>query len=137
MARLKPCHGAGLDRIHTMLQRKRTGKTMFENFNGPTINGKSGRGVDFDAQLQRSKGLLKLAGVAAVLVIGTIIFFNYIAAVTRIGAGYVGVEVVLSGSQRGASGDSDPHGMGVLQPAALADHRVPDVRADGEVDARI
>ena len=38
-----------------------------------------------------------------VLLIAAIIFFNYIAAVTRIGAGYVGVEVVLSGSQRGAS----------------------------------
>ncbi len=40
------------------------------------------------------------AGVVLFLII---MFFNYIAAVKRIGAGYVGVEVVLSGSQRGAS----------------------------------
>jgi regulator of protease activity HflC (stomatin/prohibitin superfamily) len=45
----------------------------------------------------------KLAGLAVVVLIAALIFFNYIAAVTRIGAGYVGVEVVLSGSQRGAS----------------------------------
>ena len=31
------------------------------------------------------------------------IFFNYIAAVMRIGAGYVGVEIMFSGSQRGPS----------------------------------
>jgi len=31
------------------------------------------------------------------------LFFNYIAAVTRIGAGYVGIEIFLSGSQRGPS----------------------------------
>ena len=33
----------------------------------------------------------------------TSVFFNYILSVTRVGAGHVGVEVVLSGSQRGAS----------------------------------
>jgi regulator of protease activity HflC (stomatin/prohibitin superfamily) len=76
---------------------------MFENFNGPTIDAKSGRGVNFDAQLQRSKTLLKFGGGAIALLIFLIIFFNYIASVTRIGAGYVGVEIVLSGSQRGAS----------------------------------
>ena len=41
-------------------------------------------------------GFITLAVVVAVL-----IFFNYIVAVTRIGAGFVGVEVFLSGSQRG------------------------------------
>ena len=43
-------------------------------------------------------------GVAAVavLIVGSI-FLNYVASITRIGAGYVGVEVLLSGSQRGAS----------------------------------
>jgi hypothetical protein len=41
-------------------------------------------------------------GAAVVgLLILALIFFNYVAAITRIGAGYVGVEVVLSGSQRG------------------------------------
>jgi regulator of protease activity HflC (stomatin/prohibitin superfamily) len=76
---------------------------MFENFNGPTIVGKSNRGGDFDAQLQRSKALIKLVGIGIAVIVGTIVFFNYIASVTRIGAGYVGVEIVLSGSQRGAS----------------------------------
>ncbi len=76
---------------------------MFENFTGPTINGNSGRKVDLDAQLQRSKGLLKIVGLGFVLLIAALIFFNYIASLTRIGAGYVGVEIVLSGSQRGAS----------------------------------
>lgn len=76
---------------------------MYEDFNGPTINGKNGRGVDFDAQLQRSKGILKIVGIGVFLVIAALIFFNYVASVTRIGAGYVGVEIVLSGSQRGAS----------------------------------
>lgn len=76
---------------------------MFENFNGPTINGNTGRNVNLDAQLQRSKGLLKIVGIGIALFIAAIIFFNYIASITRIGAGYVGVEIVLSGSQRGAS----------------------------------
>ena len=76
---------------------------MFDNFNGPTINGKSGRGVDLDAQLQRSKGFIKLIGLGVALLIAALFFFNYVASITRIGAGYVGVEIVLSGSQRGAS----------------------------------
>ena len=38
-------------------------------------------------------------GVVSLVVV--LIFFNYIAALTRIGAGYVGVEILLSGSQRG------------------------------------
>ena len=37
------------------------------------------------------------------LVVCVLVFFNYVLAVTRIGAGYVGVEILLSGSQRGPS----------------------------------
>ena len=51
----------------------------------------------------RLNQLIKLGGLAIVLLIGISIFFNYILSITRIGAGHVGVEVVLSGSQRGAS----------------------------------
>jgi regulator of protease activity HflC (stomatin/prohibitin superfamily) len=76
---------------------------MFDNFNGPTINAKTGRKVDLDAQLQRSKGIIKLVAISLGLLIFALFFFNYVAAITRIGAGYVGVEIVLSGSQRGAS----------------------------------
>jgi len=46
---------------------------------------------------------IRLGVVALVTLIATLIFFNYIAAFTRIGAGYVGVEIFLSGSQRGPS----------------------------------
>ena len=76
---------------------------MFENFNGPTVDGKTGRTVNLDVQGARIRTLLKYGGLLFLLLIGVIIFFNYIASVTRIGAGYVGVEVVLSGSQRGAN----------------------------------
>ena len=55
-----------------------------------------------------------MAALLFVLLIAAIIFFNYIAAVTRIGAGYVGVEVVLSGSQRGGERDPNTDGMGLL-----------------------
>jgi regulator of protease activity HflC (stomatin/prohibitin superfamily) len=76
---------------------------MFENFTGPTINGRTGRGTDLDAQLQRSKGFIKLIAIGVALLLAAVIFFNYVASITRIGAGYVGVEIVLSGSQRGAN----------------------------------
>ncbi len=56
-----------------------------------------------DDSTKRLKAAFKLAAAAVVLVIGTSVFFNYILSVTRVGAGHVGVEVVLSGSQRGAS----------------------------------
>src|ERR1700757_127002 len=46
---------------------------------------------------------VKRAAAAVGLLVLVLIFFNYVAAITRIGAGYVGVEVVLSGSQRGPS----------------------------------
>ena len=76
---------------------------MFENFNGPTIDGRNGQKVNLDLQGAGIRRLIKYGALLLVLLIAAIIFFSYIAAVTRIGAGYVGVEVVLSGSQRGAS----------------------------------
>ncbi len=45
----------------------------------------------------------KLLGLGLAALILLIFFFNYVFAVTRIGAGYTGVEILLSGSQRGAS----------------------------------
>jgi len=77
------------------------GRKMFDSLSGSTGGGR--RGADFDAQLARSKGLIKLAAMAIGFVVATVFFFCYVASVTRIGAGYVGVEVVLSGSQRGAN----------------------------------
>ena len=50
-----------------------------------------------------SPRLLKLLGLALLILFALIFFFNYVFAVTRIGAGYTGIEIVLSGSQRGAS----------------------------------
>lgn len=46
---------------------------------------------------------LRTGAVVVGVIVAALIFFNYLAAVTRIGAGYVGVEVLLSGSQRGPS----------------------------------
>jgi len=46
---------------------------------------------------------LRPAITALMLVVVLTIFFNYIAAITRIGAGYAGIEILLSGSQRGPS----------------------------------
>ena len=46
---------------------------------------------------------LRTGAVVVSVIVAALIFFNYLAAVTRIGAGYVGVEVLLSGSQRGPS----------------------------------
>lgn len=62
-----------------------------------------GNGRDGDAQTKHVARIVKVVGVVVVLLIAVLIFFNYIASITRIGAGYVGVEVVLSGSQRGPS----------------------------------
>jgi regulator of protease activity HflC (stomatin/prohibitin superfamily) len=50
-----------------------------------------------------TRRLLRLGGLAFAVLVFALIFFNYIASVTRIGAGYVGIEVLLSGSQRGPS----------------------------------
>ena len=45
----------------------------------------------------------KLLGLGFLGLVVILFFFNYIFAVTRIGAGYTGIEILLSGSQRGAS----------------------------------
>jgi regulator of protease activity HflC (stomatin/prohibitin superfamily) len=45
--------------------------------------------------------LVRWGAIAFGVLIALFVFFNYIAAVTRIGAGYEGVEILLSGSQRG------------------------------------
>lgn len=45
--------------------------------------------------------LWKTGAALLIVLVVFIIFFNYLVSITRIGAGYVGVEVVLSGSQRG------------------------------------
>ena len=58
---------------------------------------------DDDVRTQKVLRLGTLGAIAVAVLIAALIFFNYIASITRIGAGYVGVEVVLSGSQRGAS----------------------------------
>ena len=50
----------------------------------------------------RSRGIFKLVGVAAGVVLGIVVLLNTVS-VTRIGAGQVGVEVNLAGSQRGPS----------------------------------
>ncbi len=60
-----------------------------------------GNGLDDQARTKQMARLLKLGALSVALVLAVVIFFNYVAAITRIGAGYVGVEIVLSGSQRG------------------------------------
>jgi regulator of protease activity HflC (stomatin/prohibitin superfamily) len=75
--------------------------SLFDTFQQGNNSGGSNR--DFDAGTRQVRSLIKLGGIAVVLLIAVIFFFKNIASVTRIGAGYVGVEVVLSGSQRGAS----------------------------------
>ncbi len=75
---------------------------MFEDFRAPVLDSRTGRSLNPDSQaLLRS--ILKYGGIAFLLFIAALLFFNYVASLTRIGAGYVGVEIVLSGSQRGAS----------------------------------
>ena len=56
-----------------------------------------------DATTVQIKRLAKFAGLAIVLMIAISVFFNYFLSVTRVDAGHVGIEIVLSGSQRGAS----------------------------------
>ena len=53
--------------------------------------------------MQLPSRLIKLVLLTVAGLIGLLLFFNYIFALTRIGAGYTGVEILLSGSQRGAS----------------------------------
>lgn len=62
-----------------------------------------GNGRDDEARTKQMARLLKLGALSVALLLAVVIFFNYVAAITRIGAGYVGVEIVLSGSQRGPS----------------------------------
>jgi regulator of protease activity HflC (stomatin/prohibitin superfamily) len=61
------------------------------------------RGVVMPSMPQLPANLFKLIALAIAGIVGTLIFFNYVFSVTRIGAGYTGVEILLSGSQRGAS----------------------------------
>ena len=61
------------------------------------------RGMVLPQMPQLPKNLFRLVGLGLVAIVGLFIFFNYVFAVTRIGAGYTGVEILLSGSQRGAS----------------------------------
>ncbi|SFS20589.1 SPFH domain / Band 7 family protein [Granulicella pectinivorans] len=63
----------------------------------------SGRKQGDDEPAVDAGRLIKRGAFLAGLLLAGMVFFNYIVAVTRIGAGYVGVEVVLSGSQRGPS----------------------------------
>jgi regulator of protease activity HflC (stomatin/prohibitin superfamily) len=75
--------------------------SIFNDFNSGQIEPPRRGPQDFDLS-----GIRKYARTALILfglLIFALIFFNYVASVTRIGAGYVGVEVVLSGSQRGPS----------------------------------
>jgi len=72
--------------------------SLFEQFNSETKTT-----PNQDVQLQRVKRLVRYAVLLAMTFVVLSVFFNYVASVTRIGAGHVGVEVVLSGSQRGAS----------------------------------
>src|ERR1700761_8542886 len=61
----------------------------------------SGHSRSNDPLVPNLPKLLKPAAALIALLVLAIIFFNYVAAITRIGAGYVGVEILLSGSQRG------------------------------------
>lgn len=56
-----------------------------------------------DDPMARLKPAVRLGALLLSGIIAVSILCNYIVSVTRIGAGHVGVEVVLSGSQRGAS----------------------------------
>ena len=73
--------------------------TLFSNV---ISAGHGGREFGEDGSRLIKKGLTFGAALLALFVAGSLLL-NYIVSVTRIGAGHVGVEVVLSGSQRGAS----------------------------------
>jgi regulator of protease activity HflC (stomatin/prohibitin superfamily) len=60
------------------------------------------RTIDGDFNPNRSKGVLRLVAVIAGVIVGIVLLLNTVN-VTRIGAGQVGVEVNLAGSQRGPS----------------------------------
>jgi regulator of protease activity HflC (stomatin/prohibitin superfamily) len=69
---------------------------------GEVMRSGAGRGGD-DLSAKIAGRWLRFGITAAIALIGLSIFTHYVASITRIGAGYVGVEVLLSGSQRGAS----------------------------------
>jgi len=57
--------------------------------------------IDHDYVVRRSRGgALRLIGYGIALILGLVVLFSLVS-VTRIGAGQVGVEVNLAGSQRG------------------------------------
>jgi regulator of protease activity HflC (stomatin/prohibitin superfamily) len=60
------------------------------------------RTIDGDFNPNRSKGILRLVALIAGVIVGIVLLLNTVS-VTRIGAGQVGVEVNLAGSQRGPS----------------------------------
>ncbi len=61
------------------------------------------RNITVSPMSQMPVRLIKLLLLGVAGIIALLIFFNYVFSVTRIGAGYTGVEILLSGSQRGAS----------------------------------
>jgi regulator of protease activity HflC (stomatin/prohibitin superfamily) len=61
------------------------------------------RGRDSDELVSMVKRFVRPAVLLLAALVAVLLFFNYVASVTRIGAGYVGIEVLLSGSQRGPS----------------------------------
>ena len=63
----------------------------------------AGRNNDTDDKTVLAVRAVKTAGFALTAIIATSVFFNYILSITRVDAGHVGIEIVLSGSQRGAS----------------------------------
>lgn len=68
---------------------------------GEVMNPGGNRHEDSDARTARVRQMVKIGALLVIALIAVLIFFNYIASLTRIGAGHVGVEIVLSGSQRG------------------------------------
>jgi len=84
----------------TFVSRKRPVMALFSDYNNAG-NGKNRPAIDLESGRVRSLIGMVLAGLGLLVLV--VLFFNYVASVTRIGAGFVGVEVVLSGSQRGAS----------------------------------
>jgi hypothetical protein len=56
---------------------------------------------DFGFDRRRAGSVIKFLAIGAAVLIGIILLLNVVR-VTRINAGYVGVEINLAGSQRGA-----------------------------------
>src|ERR1700744_5252905 len=85
---------------------------------GETINPGNNRKFNgqIPGQIPSPARVIKTAAAVIAALIFCLIFFNYIASITRIGAGYVGVEVVLSGSQRGPAEIPIRTGWGFYSP---------------------